>query len=356
MATLQASDIADLLVATLKNLGRLKMTDVMSDYQNTIFLKRLIKKGKMMFDGGDECQFNLITDTNGSARAVGLYYTANVNPTNVLTTGKMPWRHLTWNWAVERREIAMNAGSANKILDLVKTRRIAAFGDGVKFFERRGWRVPAVTDTDNFHGIPYWVVKSATDAASDTTKFGFNGTVPSGYTVVGNINPTTYPRWANYADAYTNVSEDDLITKLERASDFTDFMPLVEEIPTYNTGDDYGYYTTYTVRQSMKQLLKAQNENLGFDLDPVANKLVWRRSPISWVRELDTDTTNPIYGLNWGVFHWMALKGEWMREQPVPFHENQPTTSAIHTDSSGNTYCTDRRRNFVISNGTTLPA
>ena len=71
----------------------------------------------------------------------------------------------------------------------------------------------------------------------------------------------------NYAAPYVAVTKDDFVSELERASDYTDFMPLVEEIPTYNTGDDYGYYCGYETRQSLKRILEAQNESLGFDLD-----------------------------------------------------------------------------------------
>lgn len=355
MPALQGTDIADLVSGTLNNLGRMKLTDVMSTYQNTIILKRLAKKNKMTFDGGTECEFNLIIGTNGSARAVGLYYQSQVNPVNVLSKGKMPWRHVTWNWGIDRREIAMNR-APNKIVDLIMTRRTSALGDAVLFFELRGWRCPAVTDTDNFMGIPYWIVKSNTAV---TTNDGFNGGVPTGYTLVGNIDPTAVgisPKWNNYATQYLVVSKDDLIIKLWRASDFTDFMPLVDDIPTYNMGDDYGYYTTYNVKTAMKQILESQNDNLGMDLDPTADKLVFRRAPFVWVKQLDEDTTDPVYGINWGVFHFMGLRNEWMNETRIDVHSNQPTVSATHTDCTFNTYCTDRRRNFVLAKDVTMPA
>ncbi len=352
MATLQATEIADLVTTTLNELGELKFTDIMSDYQNTIFLKRIAKKNKMTFDAGPEVQWNLITDTNGSARGVGLYYTAIVNPTNVMTTGKMPWRHTTWNWGIERREIAMNR-TPRKIVDLTKTRRIAAFGDAVKYFERRGWRCPAVTNEDDFHGIPYWIVKSNTAVSTNN---GFNGLVPSGYTLVGNINPSTQPRWANYAAQYTLVAKDDFVAKLWRAMTWTDFKPLVDDIPTYNLGDDYGLYTTYALIASLKQILESQNDNLGSDIDSMEGKVMMRRTPFTWVRELEDDTTNPVYGINWGVLHSMGLRGEWMHETPIPIMPNQPTVSATHTDCSHNLYCTDRRRLFVLATDTAMPA
>ncbi len=323
----------------------------MSTYQNTIFLKRLVKKNKMTFDAGPEVQWNLITDTNGSARGVGLYYTQNINPTNVMTTGKMPWRFQTWNWAIERREIAINR-SPRKIVDMVKTRRISAFADAVKYFEAKGWRVPASTNEDDFAGIPYWVVKSNT---ATSTNDGFNGTVPSGYTLVGNINPTTYaPKWSNYATQYTAVTHDDLVRKLRRASTFTDFMPLVDDIPQYNTGDDYGYYTNYSVIGTLEEILEDQNENLGSDVASQDGKLLFRRTGVTWVKELELDTTNPVYGINWGVFKCMGLRGEWMHETVIAVHDNQPTVSSTTTDCAMNTYCTDRRRNFVLATNTTM--
>src|SRR5438105_3299819 len=111
---LQAGNIGDLVTTTLADLGRLKMTDIMSKYQRTIVLKRLVKKNKMTFDAGQSLQFNLITDTNGSARFVGLYAEDLVDVPNVMTTATVPWRHVTWNWAFDEHEPVMN-GSPAKI-------------------------------------------------------------------------------------------------------------------------------------------------------------------------------------------------------------------------------------------------
>ena len=209
---LQATDIADLVTTTLNDLGRLKFTDLMSDYQRTVALKRLIKKNKMTFDSGPEIAFNAITGDNGSARWVGMGASDVVDIPNVMITGKMPWRHITWNWAMDGREPVMNSG-ASKIVDLIKTRRIAAMGSAIIKFETAFWRVPASTDTVTMYGLPYFVVKSNTAV---TTNDGFNGSVPSGYTTVANINPTTYDRWRNYATQYTTISKDDLVPKLRR--------------------------------------------------------------------------------------------------------------------------------------------
>jgi hypothetical protein len=354
MASLQAADFSDLITTTLPELGELKFTDLMSDYQNTIALKRLIKKNKTTFEAGPSVRWNIITDTSDSARFVGMGEPDIVNIKNVMTIAEIPWRHITWNWAIEGREIAMNR-SPRRIVDLLKVRRIAAFGSAIIRFESAFWQVPPVTDTVSPFGIPYYVVKSAT-AATAANANGFTGLVPSGYTVVATLNPTTVPRWANYADAYTAIAKDDLIRKMRRMAVYTDFMPLVDETPTYSTGDDYGYYSNYSVVSAMEELLEAQNDDLGNDVASMDGSVLFRRVPITFVKFLDNDTTNPIYSLNWGELKTMGLRDWWMKETVMSVYPGQHTLSATFTDATFNMLCRNRRRQGVISNGTTMPA
>lgn len=349
---LQAGNLAGLVATTLSELGRLKMTDLMSDYQRTIVLKRLVKKNKMTFDSGKSISFNVVTGHNESARFVGLYATDVVDVLDNQTTGDVPWRHITWNWAFDRREKTMNSG-ASKIVDLIKSRRVQAFGSAIEKFEQRAWRVPAAADDVNPYGIPYWVVKSNTAV---TTNDGFNGTAPSGYTTVGGISPTTYQRWRNYAAQYTSVTKDDLVRKMRRAMEYTDFESLTGDFETYNVGDDYGVYTNYAVLGTFEEILEANNDNLGTDLAPMDGKVMFRGQPVQFVKELDNDTTNPVYGINWGVFGTVGLRGEWMRETVDERVAGQHTVAATHTDCSFNWVCYDRRRNWVLATDTTLPA
>lgn len=345
MAT-QATDLGDVVITTLAELGENKFTDLMSDYQDTVALKRLIKKSKMNFQAGDELQFNLITDHNNSARFVGLGETDVVDITNVMATGKIPWRHITWNWAMERRLVAMNR-SPRKIVDLVKTQRIAAMGSAIIKFETSFWKVPATDDNVSPYGVPYYIVKSNTE--------GFNGTVPSGYSVVANLSPTTYTRWRNWTAQYTAVTKDDLIRKLRKAAHYTDFKPLVDDIPQYSTGSDRGMYTNYAVLGTMEEILESQNENLGPDIASMDGKVVFRRTPVEAVKELDLDTTNPVYGIDWKEFLTAGLTGEWMKEVVTDPVAGQHTMMATFTDCTFNFYCRNRRKQFVIATNTGLP-
>ena len=349
MAALQAADITEILNITQKQLGRAKITDNMSDYQDTIALKRILKKKKMTFDSGPSVQFTVVTDTNGSARGVGLAYQAIVDMTESTVRGEMPWRHMHWNYAVERRLIAMNR-APSKIFDYVKLERLKGLGDFIKYCERRLWRFAASTNTVDFQGLPYWIVKSST---AITTNEGFNGTVQSGYTTVAGLSPTTYDRWRNFAGPYTAITKDDFITKMREMLYRTDFKPLVDGTPTYNTGDDMGLYTNYTVMATLERLLEDQNESLGTDLASMDGKVTVRRTPVTCVKELDSDTTNPVYSINWGEIGAMGLETEWMNETAFEKLPNQPTVSATFVDSTMNTLCRNRRRQGVLSNGTT---
>lgn len=353
MPVIQAPNISDLINTGLRELGELKFTDISAPLQHYTAMSRLMRKAKIDFyDAGWGIQWDVMTEDNGSAAFVGLYATDNVNVPNTMTQGNVDWRHITWNWAMDRREVVMN-GSARRIVDLMKTRRHAAFVSAVKKFEKAFWTLPASTNTTDPYGVPYWVVKTATDAASDTTNRGFNGTTPSGYTTVGGLSPTTYPAWRNYGDAYTAISVDDLIPKWERMADFIEFKPAVSDgTPTFNTGDDYGWFTTYKVYQGVKQILKGQNEDLGFDLDPMDGKPTFRRGKVEWVPQLDTDTDDPVYGLNFGEFKTAGLRGEWLKETVIPVRNDQHTVSSQHVDCSLQFLTRNRRCHGVLSKGT----
>lgn len=352
---LQAASIADVLVSSLQQLGKLKFTDLTSDYQNTIALKRIFRKHKATIEDGPFVQFNIMHSLSDSFRPVPIGYVSVVDIPNVMTTGSVAWRHVTWNWAVERRLIAMNSGRA-KIVDIAMEQRMAALGGAILGIERMLWRCPTLAESAlHPFGIPYYVTKSST-AATAANADGFNGGLCSDHATVANVNLTDFPRFKNYADAYTDVSKPDLVRKMRRAIFKTDFMPLVDGMPTYDTGNDYGIYTTYEVTRALEEILEAQNENLGNKLNPKDGSAVLSRTPITPVKELDQDTTGVVYILNWGEIGAQALSGEWMREQHFPAEANQPTISTTVTDCTYNLICRNRRKQAVLSTGTTMPS
>jgi len=341
MATLQADDIVDLITITQRDLGRLRWTDLSYDLQEYVALPSILQKEKVTYSSGYGMQWNVMTGTSGATRDVGLYEVDSVNVSDVMTTANIPWRHMTTNYAIERREISMNTGPA-QIVDLVKIRRHDAMVDLAKHLETRFWSKPD-TSADNLkiYGVPYWIVYNATE--------GFNGGNPSGFASgAAGIDSTTTPNWSNWSAQYTNVSSTDLIRKWRKAATFTKFM-APQPSPSYGTGARYGYYTNYDVIGPLEEVLESQNDNLGNDIASKDGKLLFRQIPVTWVPFLEDRAGDPIYGINWGQFKPAFLSGEYLREEGPVKASNQPTVFQTHVDLTMNIMCTDRRSNFVLA-------
>lgn len=349
--------VADLMSDTLARYKRNRWTDLMSALQKTIAFKEIYRPKKTMDEdsGGTSINFQLLTDTNGSFRFVGLAYTAVLSPPSADLQGSIPWRGWTYNWWFDAAEPAINAGDA-RIIDIMRTRYYKAVGSMIEGVEAQLWRLTAATDDTAIYGIPNYVVKSAT-VATDANNFGFNGLAPSGYTTVAGINPTTYERWRNYTDTYSVVSKDDLIRKLRRAAEYTKFMPLVPGEPLLDAGGGYGWYMNYITYGALVEAAEGQNDDLGEDVASMdGGKVMFRGAKLDWNPMLREDTTNPVYGIDWSTMYAAKMPGWWEKETKIDINPQQPTVVSAHTTTRTNLICTNRRANCVISNGTTLPA
>lgn len=341
---LTVTQMADLITSTLRDLGRLKLTDLSYSLQDHVAAKQFINKNRIVVDGGTAIQWQVKTDHANNASWEGLYGTVTTEVGESLISGYVDWRHIKTSYAFDEREPAINAGAA-RIVDLIKDRRGEALTDWAERVEAAFWSSPDASSTVLPYGLPYWIVKN--------NSTGFNGGAASGYTTVGNINPTTYTRWKNYTAQYTAVSKDDLIPKWRKAATLTNFKPPYKEnTPSYNTGDNYAWYMNYDTVAALENLLEAQNENLGKDVASMDGKAMFRGRPCDWVPYLDADTTNPIYGVNWGVFKTYVLKGFFLKELTIPHKPGQPNVSVTYMDTTMNWVCKDRRRQIVLATNT----
>lgn len=346
MAT-QATNLVDLVAMTQRDLGKPKFTQIATDLQKHTALKRLYKKDSVTISSGYGVQWDVMVNHSGSAANVGLGATDSVNIVDTMVQATSDWRNSTVNYAFIGQEIDMNRDPA-RIVDLVRQRRIAAMISLAELMEGNFWGPPvSATDDVTPFGVNMWIVKNASE--------GFYGGAPSGYTSIG-LNPTTYPRWKNWTFQYTSVTKDDFIRKLAKATTFTNFEPPVEGIPDFNTGYDMGLYSNYAVVNSMKEQAEAQNDNLGPDVDSMSGKMMFRRMPVEWIPKLEADTTNPIYGIQWGEFKTMILGGWWLKETNVPVYPNQHTISAHFMDCTYQIVARNRRCHFVGATGTTYPS
>lgn len=346
MAVLLAENVADLVADTLKNLGRGKFTDVSSTIQRHPAMNSLMRKNRVVADGGTGVQFNmLVSQSNGFAN-VGPLTPDNVSFVDGMIQGSVPWRYSRTQYMIVGQFMAMNSGAA-KIVDYIKQQRQMAMINLIEGMETNFWAAPNVNDTLTPYGLPYYVTKNGTT--------GFNGGILSGYANKAGQSPTTYPALSNYTIAYTDVSRSDLIRSLRKAMKVTDFQPPIEGIPSPNTGNDLGVYTNLAVIQPLEEALEAQNDNLGMDIASMDDKAVLKRRPIVWVPWLDRDTTNPLYVINWGWMKTWILKNWWLKETSVPVTPGLHTVHSQFVDLCYNFLTKNFRCHTVASNGTTYP-
>ncbi len=337
----------DLVATTLRELNRAKFVDISSQLQEHTAMRNLLMKNRRVLASGYGVQWDVKVVLTQYARNVGLAATDVIDFTDTMTQATADWRNSSTFYPIIGQEVDMNNNPA-RIVDLVLSRRLDCMISLAELMENNFWGPPvAITDNLTPWGVNTWFVKNATT--------GFNGGVPSGYTTIG-LNPTTYPNWKNWTGQYSAVSKDDLIRRAREAATKTKFKPTVDGIPNLNTGDEYGFYTTYGVYGPMEEALESQNDNLGSDVASQDGKVMFRRAAVTWVPILEADTTNPFYGINWGTFKTWILKNWWLRETYIKNYPGQHTIDVHFMDSTYQWICTDRRRNFVLATGTTYPS
>jgi hypothetical protein len=346
MPAVASSDVGDLIKLTQKELGPMKLTDLTTDIQKHVALSQLLKGNRETLKSGTSIQFTLMIDHNDSVRPVGYGAEDIVDIPDLTALGEVGWKKCTGNWALEHALVDMNRDPA-RIVDMVKVQRLGCLIAFAEWFEDKFWRSPGSSSALEPNGVAHYVVKSASE--------GFTTNAPTGFTTVANINPSTGAngRWRNWAAPYTQVTKDGLIAAARKAAFYTDWEPAVPNMPQFNTGDKYGFYSNYATVGALELVLESQNDNLGSDVASQDGKVLFKRSPITPVIKLDSDTTNPLYGINWGEFKTVVLSGWWMRETSIDIQPGQHTISATHVDCQFNWITRNRRRHFVISNGTT---
>lgn len=237
------SQIKDLVLGTLKELGKLKFNQVAQKLQRYECMGRIMKQDKVSFESGNGIQRNLMVDHSNAAKNVGLYQKDAVNVGDVLKTVEIPWRHTTTNYAFDRRELAMNGGES-KIVDLLKVRRTDAMLALIELMEDNFWGTPVdSSDKTTPLGVPYWLVKNSTQ--------GFNGSYPA--CAPSGAGGLIHAKWANWTDQYTAVTKADLIAKMRKAYRYIGFESPVS-IPDYRSGrgDQFRLYMNETTLECLK--------------------------------------------------------------------------------------------------------
>jgi hypothetical protein len=334
--------VNELTNTTLRQLGRLKWSLISTSLQEYHAYGRFLKKGQVKtYDGGYGLQWNLQVAATGLAVRSELYDTDEATHKDTMKTATSPWVMVKVPYAIDVRQMSMNSGSS-KIVDDWQAQRVAAMVSLAELLESDFWAAPDANDTKKPRALRYYVVKNASA--------GFNGGTASGFSDVAGLNTTTYPKWRNWTDIYTSISRTDLIRRVKRAMRNCRFMPPVEH-PAYASGQPrWEFYTVDDVMQVLGELAENQNQNIGSDLAAYEGRVEIGNVRVNWAPQIDSDTDDPFYGIDWSSFRPCVLAGEYLRETDDTAASSH-NLKARWVDMTYGFEMYDRRRNFVVSTG-----
>lgn len=343
---LQMENFGDLLQVTQNELGEPNFTNLMSDLRGFPATKILMQRNKMKVQSGPQIEFRVLVDHNHQAANVAITDADSSGSRDGMIVGKVPWRKTKTSYGIYKEEALTNR-QPRRIVDLTLERRAQAQTAWVELMEQNFWNFPVATDTRTPYGLPYWCTKNATE--------GFHGGTPSGYSLVANIDPATYTRFQNYSGQYVTVEKDDMIRMARLMAKKSEFKPAVDNLPTFDKGRSLLYATNTSVEMDIEDYLDSRNENLGDDVAKNYSNGKLRRADIMAIPQLDNDTTNPFYQIDFGVFSMTVLAGAWNTETVYSPYPGQRNLAVTFIDYVYQFICRDRRKLGVLATGTTYP-
>lgn len=347
---LTADQIVDLVKLTQANLiKRGAFLNLMTDTTDYVAIRELMDKHQKTFAGGLDWEFDAVTDHNHSARFVGLYENDGATLNDATTKGSVGPRFVDANYVFDVREKIFQR-PAIEIVNYVKTKYLRMLTSYYELLEPALWGKPEdATDKKTPYGIKYWITPCSNSDASANPNGGFLGKNPVGFTEGrAGISTTQFPRWANWACQYSQVSKDDLVRKMRRAVRKTQFRsPISHAEPTLGSSGN-GIYAGDNVIHVMEEILEAQNMNLGNDLASKDGRTMFKGHPIVYAPYLDEDSTDPVYMLDW---KWLALgmMEGWQKHVSAPTPvAGKHNVRAVFLDAGTNMICTNLRKQAVF--------
>ena len=216
MAT-PSSVFTEMVTTTDRNWSQ-KLADNVSEHN--ALLNRMRKKGNIKTeDGGYEIALPLEYAENGTYQRYAGYEQLNTDASDVLTTAKFEWKQAALHVTASGREVRMNMGNKQRMINLVKARKDNALK----------------TAANNMSIDVY------SDGSLDNQTGGLAHLVQTdGTGTVGGINSSTFSFWQNQyremtgADAYTTSTLKNEMGKLwlplNRGADKPDLIVMSHDL------------------------------------------------------------------------------------------------------------------------------
>lgn len=352
MAEITIESLNDLIESSNPDFGGRTVTYLAHDFQEFIAMPKIFRSAKAKEQSGKHIEFRAVTGHNNSFHMTTLYAVDEPATTDVLTSGSVEWRHWSFDYSYDLREIDINLPPA-QIIDLMQTKRNSAWSSAAEGMETQFFGpAPGVDDNTNIWNLRYWLKGS-------TTK-GFNNTATGSHTTVGGINPTTYPRWGPWNNTYaadkTDPGPTGMVEVLKESFYKTGFKNPVPVAESKKGTDMKECLCTWDTVTNLERVAKAQNENLGPKLDPFRNKVTIQGIPFTPVPYWDDDAllgsvsgaADVVACINWAWFYPVFKSGWNFKENKPKQAGDQHTVSTVFVDGTGNVVCKNRRAHTIL--------
>ena len=351
--------IADLAIMADPNRGRDKFVSYAEKYVNYHMMPNLMREKKISFKGGNGCNFNAVMDHNNGAKHVEPYEVeSGISRTDTTKRGFVPWRISKTQMAIDETEMAI-ADGPEEILDVLDVETFRSELALWELLEDAWWQRGATTSSNSKAPFPlnYWVYTQAD--SSDGAYSGDHATTGEGAFLTknhnswsggpGGIDVTANTKYANWNCAYTNVTKDDLFTKMRRAYFETDWGDPIPHPSYHRSGHGRCIYSKYQQVAEAERVAENQNENLGNDMASKDGLVTFRRHPWKPVHALKDQAQDYVYMIDWSWFGIAGNKNYWMVRKKLREAPNQPTVLRGDTYTMWNTICYNRRAQSVFS-------
>ena len=253
MAT-PSSMFTEMVTSTDRNWGT-KVTDNVSEHN--ALLNRMKKKGNIKtVSGGYEIAEPIEYAENGTYQRYSGYEQLNTEASDVLTSVKYEWQQVALHVTSSGREVRMNMGNKERMINLVKTRKDNALRTAANQFSIDLYSDGALTN--QIGGLAHIIQSDG------------NGTV-------GGINAATFAFWANQyremtgTDAYTSSTLKNEMGKLwlplNRGADKPDLIVSSHDLySVFEAGiEDRARYTDKDSAGEGFTMLKYKSADVIFD-------------------------------------------------------------------------------------------
>ena len=345
MAGVSFDAIDDFALSTLAYFHKQKVVDISLPLTKYIAQSMMFTGKKYFPPIGKNMIWNIQIDNDDNIKYSDLFDTDATSIQSLQVQAELPLRKYTTNYSWDIDEELFQTDQTT-IVNTLKLRYHSMQNRVAEFREQGLWTAPASTSDKRHNGLPYWIVKDP----STTAEGAFNGIYPTGHTTVAGVDASTNDGFRNWTFGYTTVTEDNLITRIRKAMRNTEFEAPDPGMELKMGPSQCQIFTTESVISSLERLAETRNDNLKSDVMRYYNQVTINGCPVMHVPYLtNNDSTNPLYGVNWGWFRPCGKKGADMRRSAVMTPGNQHTTRVVHFDTWENYACFNRRTQWVGS-------